>query len=102
MAFGFVTLKQTAKNPMNGGIIHGIHAPQVGLEPTTTRLTAGCSAIELLRNIGIRRRPMLPGRVQPSTIGTERLNFCVRDGNRCDPLVIATGNCELVLCSVLP
>ena len=45
---------------------------------------------------GIRRRPMLPGRVQPSTFGTERLNFCVRDGNRCDPLVIATGNCELV------
>ena len=27
-------------------------APQVGLEPTTTRLTAECSAIELLRNIG--------------------------------------------------
>ena len=27
-------------------------APQVGLEPTTTRLTAGCSAIELLRNMG--------------------------------------------------
>ena len=26
------------------------YAPQVGLEPTTTRLTAGCSAIELLRN----------------------------------------------------
>lgn len=25
--------------------------PQVGLEPTTYRLTAGCSAIELLRNI---------------------------------------------------
>lgn len=47
--------------------------------------------------IGFRRRPKLPGRVQPSTFGTERLNFCVRDGNRCDPLVIATGNCELVL-----
>ena len=27
-------------------------APQVGLEPTTTRLTAECSAIELLRNMG--------------------------------------------------
>ena len=27
-------------------------APQVGLEPTTLRLTAECSAIELLRNIG--------------------------------------------------
>ncbi len=26
-------------------------APQVGLEPTTLRLTAGCSAIELLRSI---------------------------------------------------
>ena len=38
-------------------IIHVNHmddcvAPQVGLEPTTTRLTAECSAIELLRNIG--------------------------------------------------
>ena len=26
-------------------------APQVGLEPTTTRLTAECSAIELLRKM---------------------------------------------------
>ena len=41
---------------------------------------------------------MLPGRVQPSTFGTERLNFCVRDGNRWDPLVIATGNGELFSC----
>src|SRR5262245_22543009 len=35
-------------------------APQVGLEPTTLRLTAGCSAIELLRSNGmdgaVRRR----------------------------------------------
>ena len=135
-------------------------APQVGLEPTTTRLTAECSASELLRNMGgcrraahspaqpsqsafsalccsvprpcpgtlsalstacisftrrsshwqrkkrgnrdyfvsvprkgIRQRPTLPGRLQPSTIGAERLNFCVRDGNRWDPLAIATGNC---------
>ena len=79
-------------------------APQVGLEPTTTRLTAECSAIELLRNMegtetektlflrkGIRRRPTLPGRLQPSTIGAERLNFCVRDGYRWNPLAIATG-----------
>ena len=28
-----------------------IKTPQVGLEPTTLRLTAECSAIELLRNI---------------------------------------------------
>ena len=41
---------------------------------------------------GIRRRPTLPGRVQPSTIGAEGLNFCVRDGNRWDPFAITTGN----------
>ena len=29
----------------------GLDAPQVGLEPTTLRLTAECSAIELLRNM---------------------------------------------------
>ena len=40
---------------------------------------------------GIRRRPTLPGRLQPSTIGAERLNFCVRDGYRWNPLAIATG-----------
>ena len=45
---------------------------------------------------GIRRRPTLPGRCQPSTIGAERLNFCVRDGNRWDPLAIATGNSSVV------
>ena len=75
-------------------------APQEGLEPTTLRLTAECSAIELLRHfewicihsIGIRRRPTLPGRVQPSTIGAEGLNFCVRYGNRWNPFAIATGN----------
>jgi hypothetical protein len=30
-------------------------APQVGLEPTTLRLTAGCSAIELLRSERVNR-----------------------------------------------
>ena len=75
-------------------LLSGLDAPQVGLEPTTLRLTAECSAIELLRNIGIRRRPTLPGRYQPSTIGTEGLNFCVRYVNRWDPFVITTGNGE--------
>ena len=50
--------------------------------------TPGC---KILGN-GIRRRPTLPGRVQPSTIGAEGLNFCVRNGNRWDPFAIATGN----------
>ena len=31
-------------------------APQAGFEPATLRLTAGCSAVELLRNMGARRR----------------------------------------------
>ena len=44
----------------------------------------------------IRRRPTLPGTLVPSTIGAERLNFRVRDGNGCDPLAIATEiSCQL-------
>ena len=70
-------------------------APQEGLEPTTLRLTAECSAIELLRNIEMRQRPTLPGRLQPSTIGVLRLNFCVRNGNRWNPQAITTAMGEL-------
>ena len=43
-------------------------------------------------SVQIRRRPTLPGDLSPSTIGAERLNFRVRDGNGCDPLAMATGN----------
>jgi hypothetical protein len=39
-----------------------------------------------------RRRPTLPGPCEPSTIGAERLNCSVRNGKRCFPLAIATGN----------
>ena len=52
------------------------------------------TSIEMLL-YGIRQRPILPGRVQPSTFGTEGLNYCVRNGNRWNPFVIATGNGEL-------
>ena len=38
----------------------------------------------------MRQRPTLPGRLQPSTIGVLRLNFCVRNGNRWNPQAIAT------------
>ena len=47
----------------------------------------------LIDIFGIRRRPTLPGRFQPSTIGAMSLNFCVRDGNRWCPHAIVTGNC---------
>ena len=40
---------------------------------------------------GNRQRPILPGRVQPSTFGTGELNCCVRYGNRWDLSVITTG-----------
>src|SRR5437764_3655324 len=39
-----------------------------------------------------RRRPTLPGPFKPSTIGAEGLNCSVRNGKRCFPLAIATGN----------
>ena len=75
-------------------------APQVGLEPTTLRLTAECSAIELLRNMEMRQRPTLPGRLQPSTIGVLRLNFCVRNGNRWNPQAITTAKGEHMWCAL--
>ena len=51
---------------------------------------------------GIRRRPTLPGRVQPSTIGAEGLNFCVRNGNRWIPFAIATGNSNIFVSGYVP
>ena len=71
-----------------------ILAPQVGLEPTTLRLTAGCSTIELLRLLFIKESqhlPIFPGRLQPSIFGTTQLNFRVRDGNGWGLSVIGTG-----------
>ena len=74
--------------------------PQVGLEPTTLRLTAECSAIELLRKIWERLRLILtslcwrvlifPDRRQSSIFSTTELNFCVRNGNRWTLCVIHT------------
>ena len=68
-------------------------APQVGLEPTTDRLTADCSTTELLWNICIKQkkawqRPTLAGGQPPTTIGAEELNDRVRDGNGCDLFAI--------------
>ena len=42
-------------------------------------------------NLKIRRRPTLPRRCRRSTIGSERLNCRVRDGNGCVPLDTITG-----------
>jgi hypothetical protein len=42
----------------------------------------------------IRRRPIFPGRYQPSIVSTRTLNGCVRDGNRCFRSVIFAGKDE--------
>ena len=57
--------------------------------PKTTKMPLTLASQGLM---GIRQRLILPGRVQPSTFSTGELNFCVRDGNRWNLSVIATGN----------
>ena len=48
--FQKLPLEEHAKRPKVLKLSVFSMAPQVGLEPTTLRLTAECSAIELLRN----------------------------------------------------
>ena len=65
-------------------------APQVGLEPTTNRLTADCSTTELLRNNICLATSYSHRGKPPTTIGAEELNFRVRYGNGCDLFAIIT------------
>ena len=65
-------------------------APQVGLEPTTLRLTAACSTGWAIEDYLCWHLPIVPGRLQPSIFGTNELNFCVRYGNRWTLIVINT------------
>ena len=63
--------------------------------PSEEKLTARKKRPRFAIAHGFRRRPILPGRFQPSTFSVLRLNFCVRDGNRWDPQAIITGNISL-------
>ena len=65
-------------------------APQVGLEPTTLRLTAACSTGWTIEDYTCWHLLIFPGRHQPSIFSTTDLNFCVRNGNRCTLGVINT------------
>ena len=67
-----------------------ILAPQVGLEPTTLRLTVACSTGWAIEEYLCWRLPIVPGRFQPSIVGTSELNFRVRDGNGWTLTVINT------------
>ena len=46
------------------------------------------------------RRPNFPGGRPPSIIGAKELNYCVRDGNRCDLLAIVTAFSYLKVCTL--
>ena len=65
-------------------------APQVGLEPTTLRLTAACSTDWAIEECKCARRVIFPGRLQPSIFTVNELNYCVRNGNRCTLITINT------------
>ena len=65
-------------------------APQVGLEPTTLRLTAACSTDWAIEECRCARRVIFPGRRQPSIVTVNELNYCVRNGNRCTLITIDT------------
>lgn len=58
----------------------GILAPRVGFEPTTLRLTAECSAVELPRNIGGASRPQRKIELYRSATGLQEL-FLLRCEN---------------------
>src|SRR5215208_2076717 len=62
-------------------------APHIA--PPRTRSGASRRPRDGVKN---RRRPTLPGPCGPSTIVAEGLNCSVRNGKRCFPLAIATGN----------
>ena len=55
-----------------------------GLEPPTSRLS-GVRSNQLSYKPIIRQPPILPGRLQPSTVGRLSLNHRVRDVNGCSP-----------------
>ena len=65
-------------------------APQVGLEPTTDRLTADSSTTELLWNNNSLATSYSHRDKVPTTIGAKELNFRVRYGNGCDLLALIT------------
>ena len=46
------------------------------------------------------RGPNFPGGHPPSIIGAKELNYCVRDGNRCDLLAIVTAFSVLRDCTL--
>ena len=75
-------MKRAALSYGSSGSPTGNRTPVTAVKgPCLNRLTMGPKN---------RLRPTFPGSFPPSIIGSEGLNYCVRDGNRCDPNDIAT------------
>ena len=68
--------------------------------PTTDKRKRGANWLPAVCEI--RRRPTLPGRLHPSTIGAGGLNFRVRNGNGCDPTAIATETFSVLVNEAAP
>ena len=79
---GFIKEKWHPNRTLTVQIWDVIHvAPQVGLEPTTTRLTAECSTDWAIK-AKCWHLLIFPGSCPPSIFSASELNFCVRNGNR--------------------
>ena len=75
-------MKRAALSYGSSGSPTGNRTPVTAVKgPCLNRLTMGPKN---------RLRPTFPGSFPPSIIGSEGLNYCVRDGNRCNPNDIAT------------
>ena len=85
-----IRLYKTTKNPVDTsstGFL--LMAPPTGLEPVTSWLTVMRSTDWAIEE-HILAMTYSPTKRIRSTIGAGGLNFCVRDGNRCDPSAIIT------------
>ena len=63
-----------------------------GRRPNTQKTDTRLSVCRVFR-----RRPTFPGSCPPSIISAKKLNYCVRNGNRCDLLAIATEYMSITL-----
>ena len=75
-----------------------LHKRKTGFEPATPTMARWCSTTELLPHTA-RRLPTLARGVPLTTLGVTKLNFCVRNGNRCilRAIITALFNWDFIL-----
>jgi hypothetical protein len=90
----FPTAAETYSSARRG--LFGNRDLQVKCSTKQLRQTKGPSRGRGPLSNKFRRRPTFPHSLPCSIIGAVGLNFCVRNGNRCDSYAIATENRKLV------